>query len=342
MVLICCIYKKLIHIKLYLLSILLLTFSFFISAENKTDAIKAELKYIELITYLTNDSVTEIRKQSLHVVQQDAKSLGALTFMKYVNISNAEKAQALEYKYPILDYLKTVTNRTINAITTTKVESGLICWYFYNMGYVFQTATSTIGVDLSFRDAEKLAPFLDALLITHRHHDHFDKKLVNAMLLQKKPVCSNFYPNSIHIKKDTTITIEHNEISMCIGDHHRYIPVVGANNMIYYQISYKWNNEKFTIYHTGDGNNIKKMKKTDSIDIFIVHTQLPMPLSKAVYHVKPKITLASHVLELSHPFPIRWDYDYCYKQISKIEGFNVITLSWGERWCSANTIISSK
>jgi hypothetical protein len=322
--------------------ILLFVFSFFTSAENNPDATETELKNVELITYPANDSIIELRKQYLHIVQRDAKSLRALAFMKYLKTSNPGKAEALEDKLPILDYLKNVTNRTINAIATTTVESGLICWYFYNMGYVFQTATSTIGIDLSFRNAEKLAPFLDALLITHRHHDHYYKQLVEAMLLLKKPVCSNFYPNSITIKKDTTITIGHNAISMCIGDHHRSLPVVGSNNMIYYQISYKWNNEKFTIYHTGDGNNIKKMKTPDSIDIYIVHTQLQMPLLKAVYHIKPKITFASHILELSHPFPVRWNYDYCYKQISKIKGFDVITLGWGERWCSENTKISSK
>jgi hypothetical protein len=262
--------------------------------------------------------------------------------MKYIKTGNKYKAEKLEDKLPILDYLKNVTNRSINTIATTKVEKGLICWYFYNMGFVFQTATSTIGIDLSFRDAEKLAPFLDALLVTHWHHEHCDKRLVEAMLQLKKTVISQSYPNSFIIRKDSVITIGNNTISMFIGDHHRNLPIISSNNMIYYQISYKCNDEKFTIYHTGDGNNINKMKTTDSIDVFIVHTQLPMPISKAVYHVKPRITFASHILELSHPFICKWDYDYCYKQISKVKGFNVITLAWGERWCSENAVISSK
>jgi hypothetical protein len=335
-------YKKMFLRKLFILLILLNTFSFCISAEDNSDTTYNELKNIELITYPVNDSMIELRKQCLHVIQGDAKSLMALVFFKYLRTSNPKKTEALEELLPILDYLKNVTNRAIDSIAATKVESGLICWYFYNMGYVFQTATSTIGIDLSFRNAEKLAPFLDALLITHWHHDHFNKRLVDQMLLLKKPVCTNFYPNSTIIKKDTTITIGHNEISMCLGDHHRYVPVIISNNMIHYQISYKWNNEKFTIYHTGDGNNIKKMKTNDSVDIFIVHTQLPMPLSKAVYHVKPKITFASHILELGHPLPLRWNYDYCNKEISKVDGFKVITLGWGERWCSEKTIISLK
>jgi hypothetical protein len=336
------IYKETFTIKLYLHLILLFTFSILISAENHCNVNNAELQNIELITYPTSDTLTEIRKKYLRVIQEHAQPVRPLTFMKYINTNSGCQVEALEDKLPILDYLKNVTNRTINSIATATVQKGLICWYFYNMGFVFQTATSTIGIDLSFRDAEKLAPFLDVLLITHWHHDHYDKQLVEAMIRLKKPVFSDFYPNSYIVKKDTTITIGNNAISMGIGDHHRNLPIIGSNNMIYYQISYKCNGEKFTIYHTGDGNNIKKMKTSDSTDVFIVHTQLPMPLSKAVYHVKPKITFASHILELSHPFICRWNYDYCYKQISKIKGYNVITLAWGERWCSENTIVFSK
>ncbi len=324
--------------------LILLTFfaPFSIIAEHNVKAAEDELQKIELIIYPTNDTLKEIRNQYLQLIQEQAQHVRPLTFMKYIKTVNCYKAEALEDKFQVLEYFKNVTNRSINAIESTKVEKGLICWYFYNMGYVFQTATSIIGVDLSFRDAEKLASFLDVLLITHWHHDHYDKRLVEKMLEFKKPVFSNFYPHSVIVKKDTVITLGNNTISMCIGDHHRQLPLISSKNMLQYQISYRCNNDKFTIYHTGDGNNIKKMKTTEPVDIFIVHTQLPMPLSKAVYHVKPKITFASHVLELSHPFPFRWNYDYCYKQISKIKDFNVITLAWGERWCSENAIISSK
>jgi hypothetical protein len=300
------------------------------------------------LVYPQNDSDLAHRKQLLEIIQLSAHKVSPFTYMQYMNYwsTDPSKADKLEEKYELLKYLRAATGRSIDKITKTKIDSGMICWYFYNMGYVFQTATTRIGIDLNFRDAEKLAPLLDLLLVTHAHHDHVGRKLIDSMIALKKPVVTGFYPHTTIVKGDTVLIFGDNRIRIEIGDHHRHLPVLSTNNMLMYQIDYKNNGEKYTIFHSGDGNGIAKMKPDSPVDIFIVHTQLPMPLSKAVYQVRPTITFASHVLELSHsdgfPLPLRWNYDFCYRQIAKVKGYKVITLAWGESWMIPGTKVEAK
>jgi hypothetical protein len=214
------------------------------------------------------------------------------------------------------------------------------------MGYVIQTSTSKIGIDLNFRDAEKLAPVIDMLLITHNHHDHMNRKLIEVMTSLHKPVISNFFDGSIKVNRDTSILFNNVTVNVDVGDHHRHLLFLSNNNMLMYEIVTQNGNEKLVVYHSGDGNNFNKMTPSNPVDILITHVQLPMPLPKVITHIKPKITLVSHVMELSHPekypFPMRWNYDYCYKQINLVSGYKAITLIWGEKWILNGTKFHKK
>jgi hypothetical protein len=129
-------------------------------------------------------------------------------------------------------------------------------------------------------------------------------------------------------------------VKVDIGDHHRHLPLLSWNNMLMFQIDCGTSVNAVTFYHSGDGNRFSKMLPDKPVDIFIVHTQLPMEVGDAIRYIKPKVTLVSHVLELSHgarwPLPLRWSFDFAFEHIQESTEREVIVLSWGERWLFPN------
>jgi L-ascorbate metabolism protein UlaG (beta-lactamase superfamily) len=79
--------------------------------------------------------------------------------------------------------LKTRVDRAIKEINETSVPPGILkLWYIYNMGIIVKTSNVTIGFDLAGSyvnpSLANLGRYVDVLLISHIHGDHFDKNVI--------------------------------------------------------------------------------------------------------------------------------------------------------------------
>jgi len=250
-------------------------------------------------------------------------------------------ADSLEARYCALGCLRKCVRQAMAEIAATPVTQGVAVWHLYNMGYVFKTAHCCFGIDLHCRDAALFAPYLDFLLVTHLHHDHVSGPLLDAMIGANKLVITRGYTGSVVVKEACEFNLRSARIKVDIGDHHRHLPLISTNNMLMFQIDCEDEAGKYTVYHSGDGNGITKMAPDRAVDIFVAHVQLPMPLQKAVEHINPRMTLVSHVMELSHsegfPAPMRWSYDYAFDKMKNIPQEKAAVLTWGERWLLEGT-----
>ena len=310
-------------------------------------ALKNQLEHV--YSLIRKDSINvhdrKARKEFLDVIQEACSKVTIRGYYKYMKSwdKDSSLANSLESEYCALGYLRKCILNAIEEIRTTEVKKGMAVWHLYNMGYVIKTPNACFGIDIHCRDAEKLERYLDFLLITHQHHDHYSEDLLDTMIKAGKPVITRGYKGSTIVKKAREFNFGSVRVKIDIGDHHRHLPLLSTNNMLMFQIDCKDEDTCYTIYHSGDGNKMKKMKPDRKVDIYIVHVQLPMPLIRAVNHINPGITLVSHVMELSHsdkfPAPMRWSYDFAYKKMEDIQEEKAIVLTWGERWLLPDTEI---
>jgi hypothetical protein len=95
------------------------------------------------------------------------------------------------------------------------------------------------------------------------------------------------------------------------------------------------------IYHSGDGNNIEKLRPARPVDILILHTSVGLPVAETIRRVRPQMTFVSHVMELGHsplpPHAWRWSYDDAFDVIRDIPEREATVLTWGERWLAPGT-----
>jgi len=216
-------------------------------------------------------------------------------------------ADALESAHPVLQFLRRSAQRIIHEVRTTPPPStGILLWHVYNMGFVGKTASTTFGIDLHLRDAALLAPLLDALFISHHHMDHNTPGLADEMLRQRKPVISNFAPNSSLITEPATLDIRDLHVSIDLGDHFFYKPD-HQNDMFMFRIQ---SPDGTLLYHTGDNSNAKKLlPTTPPPDAFVFHVNVGLDAPTAFARLQPKLAVATHLLELGHDVGnYRWPF----------------------------------
>lgn len=77
----------------------------------------------------------------------------------------------------------------IEQVARRNVPAGKVAvTYMYNHGFVVETKETAVGIDLAGPYTDRLAPVLDALVVSHWHPDHFNAALVIAMRKAGKPV----------------------------------------------------------------------------------------------------------------------------------------------------------
>jgi len=282
------------------------------------------------------------RRARMAVLQAAGDRLSALDYRDYARSweTNKPLADLLEAKHPVLRYLRDATAGALKEIRQTQVREGLAVWFIYNMGYVFKTPSACFGIDLDGRGVEQLAPDLDFLLNTHEHGDHVHEPLFREMLARNKPVVTRWYPGSLLVSQSTNLVFGEVLVRIDIGDHHREQPRQ-RNNMLMFEVECGPSANRAVIYHSGDGNNIEKMRPAKPASVFILHTSVGMSVPDAIRHVKPKMTFVSHVMELGHsplpPHAWRWSYDYAFEVIRDIPEREATVLTWGERWLAPGT-----
>lgn len=213
------------------------------------------------------------RMKLIEQVQKYSDACPKADYDKYYKLSSASDAAKMENN-TILGYYKKALQRVVSEVKSTTVPQGKVAlWHLYNMGYVVKTPSHCFGIDLKHREAAELVPYIEFLLITHEHSDHYSPELNAAMKLAGKAVYSNFVDNEYKITGKKTIKpVDGMEIVVALADHSAEL----KNFCVTYQIDCGADTGNKVIYHIGDTYNASQLSKTKDIDIFIPHGGINM------------------------------------------------------------------
>ena len=275
-------------------------------------------------------AISPERKEAMTKMQSYADILTDTQFVEYYRASEGcEKEKSLE-GWGILQFYNIALEKLLHEIPATEVgKDEIVVWQLYNMGYVVKTSDQCFGVDIHHKHAERIAPLIDFLCITHNHSDHQWKPLTEEMTRQGKAVYSNFLNNGHKLQGGEKIKIGRIEIENWLGDHNVATPKFVTS----YQIScLSAEGKPFTFLFTGDSYNHKQMNPTRHIDVFVPHLAVGLKMDKAVEKFNPDVVLMSHILELAHHInKWRWSYAYGIKECEKLNREGVYLPVWGEK-----------
>lgn len=249
--------------------------------------------------------------------------------------------------------------KTLKSIKDVKVDSGVVIWNVYNMGYIVKTPKSTIAFDLIVlpdcmikegdiklhkKILSELVAECDILFVSHNHGDHKDIYVAKQFLSQNKPVIAQ---KGIFTNEDYYNRIEHpkcdgNKIPFIIPDTKeklilRIYPghqAVAADRAIDNNFTLITLSNNITIAHSGDQSWnadfkwLDTMSKDIDIDILMVNTWTANP-ERLTKGLKPKVILPGHVNEMDHTIRGREPYWKSYKTWKDIDS-EIIHLFWGE------------
>ena len=211
--------------------------------------------------------------------------------------------------------------------------NAVTAWQMYNSGVVVRTGEIILGLDVipmprffGWPEPEGLtrrtAELLDALLITHRHEDHYDQALVRACLDLGKPV---LMPGSLAADWGHDINlhgVEHGaDIGLldlhitCRQGFHVWRATMEELPLIYYEIVTP---NGYTFVFSGDLDYTKVIEKTAGRNIDLLFIPWRNPHEKyeagrpeqigstldavkiAIKTVQPRAILYEHYGELDH------------------------------------------
>lgn len=242
----------------------------------------------------------------------------------------------------VREFFRTRMEKFMEEFEDTKVESGVVVWKLYNHTEIIQTPKIKIAVDLirGFDGVEwdrdllkRLVDGLDVLLITHRHGDHADPRVVEMFLESGKPVVVPEVFLSVSHLKPKLIVMREGELKFP-GAAVRVFPSWQKMDMVsVYLIT---TDEGYKVMHLGDENELnqaghewyRKLKEPLDIDILIPNIWCPN-IATLLWSVRPKLIIASHEHELWHDVGGRRSYDYVYKVLRTI-GLPYAVPAWGE------------
>ena len=220
---------------------------------------------------------------------------------------------------------------------------------FYNFGYVVQTASVTIGIDLvrggrpdsAYISEELMRPIVDQcdiLFITHRHGDHANQSVVKMFCEQGKTVIvpgefwENMKPQLRVLRGDTLIrenirlAAKNTSITAWV-----YPGFQGDTPNNVYLITLP---EGQTIFHAGDQSGhedlINQVKRHNiKVDVMLVGCASPMRL--IANGIMPSIVFTGHENEMGHTIDHREAYWLSFRRMSEAKVPCIIT-AWGESY----------
>jgi hypothetical protein len=282
------------------------------------------------------------RRERMAVLQAAGDRLSDLDYRAYARSweTNTTLADLLEARHAVLGYLRGATEKALDEIRSTRVREGLAVWFVYNMGYVFKTPRACFGIDLDGRGVERLAPDLDFLLNTHEHGDHVHEPLLRAMFALNKPVVTRWYPGSLLVSQSTNLVFGEVRVRVEIGDHHHEQPRQ-RDNMLMFEVDCGPSANGAVIYHSGDGNNIEKLRPARPVVILILHTSVGLPVAETIRRVRPQMTFVQlvrqHLADFVEPRVPAGGMQMPCVFIRDIPEREATVLTWGERWLAPGT-----
>lgn len=283
-------------------------------------------------------SLDNERLMLLRQIEVFSDSFPKASFGQYLKATD-EASVDMEYTTPILYAYGRAFDKLMNEVKETQVAYGSVAvWLLYNMGYVVKTPSTTFGIDVDHRWAEKLEPYLDFLCVTHNHVDHAHTKLMDEMNKKGKPVLSNFYTKDTkYYSKDAkSFTIGNIEIRTDITDHLRD-PAL-PNFVTVFRIECGPDAGNFSMLHCGDsGFRPNEFTKVEgALDLAVLRWGAPREndiLGTGSGQVEPKYAILSHLIELRHdPYPNgQASISQTLKHLPGVRCDNTIIPFWGEK-----------
>jgi len=254
----------------------------------------------------------------------------------------------LDHGVAFKSYMQTIAANIVNELQKPKPPDGTIRFYrFYNHGFIVQTSTVTIGIDLVSRVGtdhyfisdtlmRSIVEQCDILFISHAHGDHTDLSVIRMFNEQGKDVIvpeetwanlspqirfvrgSEMISETIHLPaKNTSLSV-----SVYPGQQGNIL-----NNVYIITLP-----EGQTIMHTGDqdysedllvqvGSNVK-------VDVLLVQCWM-MPMEPFVSGINPALVLCGHENEMGHTIDHREAYWLTSKRMADVKVPYVI-MAWGE------------
>ncbi|MDD4632575.1 MAG: hypothetical protein PHQ77_10045 [Proteiniphilum sp.] len=273
--------------------------------------------------------------------QEYSDQLKSTTFKEYLK-KPEEEAVMMEDTIPTLYFYREGFDKVLHEVKNSEVQYGnTLVWMLYNMGFVVKTPSGCFGIDIDHRLAERLEPYLDFLCITHNHGDHYNNKLIEAMINHDKPVLSNFHKGSQEYVSTvaTSYKIGNFSIRTDISDHLANPDL--PDFVTLFRIEGGDDSGNFSILHCGDsGFNPKHFTNiAGEVNMVILRWGAPREnniLGSGKGQVKPDYAVLSHLIELRHePYPHgQASITKTLEHLPNVNCENTILPFWGEkmRW----------
>lgn len=248
-------------------------------------------------------------------------------------------------------YMKSVANNLATELSKNKpTGSETRVFKLYNFGYIVQTASMTVGIDLVRGGEEKENLFYideavmrsiveqcDILLLTHIHEDHASYSVAKMFYEQGKEIIApGFFWEDLKpllrvlredemIRKKIAVPAKNNSLDVWV-----YPGYQGTLENNVYMITLP---EGQTIMHVGDQTYyedlVEKIKsKALKVDILLMGCAGNIFL--AVPEIKPAIVFIGHENEMEHGIDHREPYWLSFRRSNGLSP--VLVIAWGESY----------
>jgi len=305
-----------------------------------------------------NDSAAYLQDQAALIFEQACKVLAA--YPPGITVGDERKMALyaldallhdtrMDHGTAFLSYLERITGNIAVELQKSKPSDRNIRFFrCYNDGFIIQTATVTVAIDL-VRGGTADKPFVsnslirtlveqcDILFISHAHGDHTDPVVIDMFLEQGKKVIvpedfKKDTPSRLHILRGTqpvreTIHLPAKNTSLAVFAYPGQQGAM-ANNV--YLITLP---EGQTIMHTGDQDykediGVQISRNNIKVDVLLVQCWM-MPMNKFVSEVKPSLIILGHENEMGHTIDHREAYWLTFRRMSEVK-IPYIVMAWGE------------
>ncbi len=305
-----------------------------ITHEAVQEAAQTMLQFRETSPFLLDDK----RLALWDKLETFSDSLEHTTFIEYFG-KPEEEAVIMEDTIPMLYLYREGFDKVLHEVKNSKVKQGsTLIWLLYNMGFVVKTPSGCFGIDIDHRLADQLEPYLDFLLITHNHRDHYDPKLMEAMNNNGKPILSNFYEKDIeHLSiTPTNYKIGNFTIRTDMSDHltNPKLP----NFVTVFRIECGEDSGNFSMLHCGDSgfNPAHFTNVQGPVSMVVLRWGAPREsniLGTGAGQVETDYAVLSHLIELRHkPYPHgQASIAKTLEHLPTVKCENTILPFWGEK-----------
>ncbi|MBQ6470846.1 MAG: hypothetical protein IJJ33_02585, partial [Victivallales bacterium] len=272
---------------------------------------------------------TKERMLALNVMKAACDRIAPDAYKRFYTRREDIPATELEEIYrvcPALWWHDDAFRKILYEMLYTPVTDGHpVLWHVYNMGYVIKTSTVIFTIDLHHRLATQLVQYILFAGITHNHDDHYTIPFAEAVNKARKPLLTNFFPNSCYMNEDgqsgyskeaqRTMKIGDVIVKTFESDHNRTLrrfvqPI---------EIHCGTGKNRRVILTSGDTCDPRQLAVcAKRPDCYIVHPYVGLDVGEAVRILQPQMTLISHLQEFHHPIhAARWTWRQGYDAAQK-------------------------